>query len=118
MVVSNHLSSTLSEEEPHFHRLLEVEVVQEHLWLALAEQEEVPQLARLLAPLVLEPLFASFQRHAGANVLVAPSAPKAGDTSSQQAGCGMTGSAATGGGGSGTGITDGSSATAGKLLAA
>ena len=53
MVVSNHLSSTLSEEEPRLHRLLEEEVVQEHLWLELAGPEEVPQLARLLAPHVL-----------------------------------------------------------------
>ena len=84
MVVSNHPSSTLSEEEPQSHRLLEVEVVQEHLWLVHVGQEEVPQLARLLAPLALEPLVASFQRHAGVGVLVAPSALKAVDTSSQQ----------------------------------
>ena len=84
VVVSNHPSSTLAEEEPHHHRLLEEEVVQEHLWLVQVGQEEVPQLARLLAPQVLLPLDTSYRRHVDVNVLVALSALKAVGTSSRQ----------------------------------
>ena len=83
-VVSNHQGLALLEEESHSPRALEAEADLEHLWLLAVGQEEVPQLARLLAPLVLGPLVASFQRHADVDVLVALSALKAVDTSSRQ----------------------------------
>ena len=55
MEVSNHPNSILSEAELRLLRLLEEEVVQEHLRRKLEGQEEVRQLARLLAPQVLSP---------------------------------------------------------------
>ena len=74
------------------------------------------QLARLLAPQVLSPQETSSRRFVDVDMLVALSALLAVDTSSQCGG--IAGSAAIGCSGSRIGITDGSSATAGKLLAA
>ena len=93
------------------------------LQVLLLELEEVPQhLAQLLSPLVPLPQVADSSRrlfglHACTGLLVALSALWAVYLFSV-AGCGSAGSAAIGGGALCEGISDGSSAVAGKLLAA